>query len=329
MGVVLALAGAGTPAHAQAGAWRPRLQLDNDTYNFWLSPGARPDEEYSNGVRASIEGLSAPWWSRKLGGGHAPCDPSDGTSRTCIITEYAIGQDLYTPNLDSLPFSFPEWERQRPYAGYLYVSGTSKVAGARSFRSIEVQLGVTGPPSGAQGAQAAAHKLFRYDRRREVAGWETQIGFEPGLLVGWKQRVLLGSTSYNAKRAFDVAPTVAVSLGNILTEASAGADARLGANLSHPWHPQAWGVRKPWEFNLVAGARVRAVARDISLDGNTVDADRRVERKRVVGEWTVGAELRLLQLRVGYRAVTRSREYATGPGHHSYSSMSAAWEFVP
>ena len=62
--VTIAVALVGVSDVAPAQGWRPRLQLDNDVYNYWTRHTQRPDEEYTNGVRASLESNSAPWWGR-------------------------------------------------------------------------------------------------------------------------------------------------------------------------------------------------------------------------------------------------------------------------
>jgi hypothetical protein len=69
---------------------------------------------------------------------------------------------------------------------------------------------------------------------------------------------------------------------------------------------------------------VKYVAREMSLDGNTFNAGRSVERVPNVTEYQFGGGLRFERMALEYRAVTRSREYRTGPGHHTYSTMSAA-----
>jgi hypothetical protein len=59
----------------------------------------------------------------------------------------------------------------------------------------------------------------------------------------------------------------------------------------------------------------------MSLDGTWRHPARRVDRIGDVYQYEFGAGLRVHTVAVEYRAVTRSREYRTGPGHHTYSSM--------
>ena len=112
----------------------------------------------------------------------------------------------------------------------------------------------------------------------------------------------------------------------ILTEGETGFQSRVGVNLSNSWWTSGWRSRAPFEIYLHGGARVEAVARNITLDGNTVGAARRVDRTPFVGEYSVGIGGRVRGLVAEWRAVTRSREYGTGPSGHAYSTLFVSYE---
>ena len=124
-------------------------------------------------------------------------------------------------------------------------------------------------------------------------------------------------------------PSLGASVGNVLTDADVGAKLRLGVGLSHPWDPRQWQQRRDMEIWLSAGARQQWVAHNMSLDGNTVGATRNVDRIPAVTEYEFGAGVRLRRLTVGYAATTRSREYRSGPLHHTYSSLKAGIDIAP
>ena len=306
-------------ATAQAG-WRPRLQLDNDVYNYWTHYTHRPDEEYTNGVQASLESLSGPWWGRRFAPGVRDCVAATAED-TCRSTVVTLGQDLYTPHLDRAPYAVPDWELERPYFAWLYLGGTARVSSARSLHATSLSIGVTGPPAFGELAQGIAHRI---GFNEQATGWETQIGFEPGIVAEYRQAVLLGRAGGSRGLAVDAAPEAAISLGNIRTHAEAGATARIGWNLSHPWHAGSWRGRAASEWWLSAGGRVQYVARDMSLDGTWRDPERHVTRVPGVNQYEFGAGVRVHWLSLEYRAVTTSREYRTGPAHHTYSSMIAS-----
>jgi lipid A 3-O-deacylase len=304
------------PSFAQS-EWRPSLRLDNDVYNYWQRHTKRPDEEYTNGVHASLTTNRAPWWGRRFAPGVVDCR-SAALSDRCRSTSVTLGQDLYTPRLDRAPNTVPQWELERPYFAWLFLNGTARVSSMRTLHATSLSLGVTGPPAGGALAQDIAHRIGFNEK---ATGWETQIGFEPGVILGYERQDLLVRRELGRDFTFDVSPMMGIALGNIRTNAVAGATLRFGKHLSHPWHAPAWWGRAASEWWLAAGARAEYVARDMSLDGTLVNSTRRVERIPGVSEYAIAAGLRIRGVTLEYRAITRSREYRSGPGHHTYSSM--------
>ena len=309
-------------------AWFPRLRLDNDAYNFWIHPAHRTDEQYSNGVLASLEALHAPWWGRLLGGNRPGCGQDTSSTGSCLTSQVFLGQNLYTPNLNRPPHANPDWESERPYAAWLFVGAGGRKVSERRMRQVDFAIGVTGRPALGETAQRIAHWLVRtYTMKAE--GWDTQVGFQPGVQLSWRESALAARFAAGGKGWFDLAPFAGISAGTIRTSADAGARLRFGYNLSHPWDPRASRGRAPLELLATAGARGEYVARDFTLDGTLVNRDRFVERLSTVREFDLGMGVRFHRLRLDWGATTRSREYTTGPAQHVYSTMSAAWEFIP
>jgi lipid A 3-O-deacylase len=301
-------------------SWRPRVQLDNDAYDFWLRPGRRSDEQYTNGVKLSLELAGAPWWGRRFAGGHRGCGEHPAGSDGCLSTTLTLGQDIYTPRLTRTPYTLPNWRDERPYFAWLYLSGEAHLASARTLRTLVLALGLTGPPALGEFAQRTAHAVTRR-YTSPATGWDTQIGFEPGLVATYRESILPWRVAGNRRLGFDVAPTIDASLGNVLTAFGAGGLARVGWNLSHPWDPDAWTHRAPVEVWASLGGEGSWVARDMSLDGTLVHPNRYVSRTPGVGQYEFGLGARIRNLTLAYRAVTRSREYRTGPSHHAFSSL--------
>lgn len=306
--------------------WLPRLRLDNDAYNFWIHPGHRTDEEYTNGVVASLETLGGSFWGSRLGGGAPACGADTSRTGRCLATTVSIGQDMYTPNLFRAPFSSPDWEDERPYAGWLWLGVTGRSVSRRSSRVVDAQLGVTGKPALGQVSQQVFHWINQKYTRR-ATGWETQVGFQPGVQLGYTHSLLAARGFVGSKAVIDLVPSASVVAGTVRSAADAGARLRLGYNLSHPFDPRATRVRGPIEFFVSASGRGAYVAHDFSLDGSLLERDRRVDRVPGVREYAFGAGLRLHHLRLDWEATTRSRQYGTGPLHHAFSSMTATWEF--
>lgn len=306
-------------------AWLPRLRLDNDAYNFWIFPGRRSDEQYTNGVFASLETWRAVGW-RRLAQQTPDCAAAVTRAGRCLTTTLGIGQQMFTPNLMRPPFAFPNWEDERPYAGWLYLAGTGRSVSNRSARVLDVALGVTGPPALGQVSQKVAHWINSAYTTR-ATGWETQVAFQPGVQLGYQHSLMAWRAMAGTKAILDLAPTAALTLGTVRTSAEAGARLRLGYNLSHPWDPRALRGRSSLEYFISLAGRGEYVARDFSLDGSFLDNNRSVERVAGQREYSAGAGLRMHMITLHWEAFTRSQQYTTGPKRHTWSTMSASWDF--
>jgi lipid A 3-O-deacylase len=285
------------------------LRIDNDAFDFWMLPWNRPDEEYSSGVHIAYDGGDAPWWSRRFLRGAPSCTTS---TRVCRTARAEIGQDLYTPATSANhPQPAPS---ARPNAGWLYLSES-----ARSFkptRSDELTLtfGVTGPPSLGEFMQSLAHSVAPTFNR--PSDWNDQVHFEPGVIARYEQRRDIASDLDRAF-GFDLIPRMAVSLGNVSTAGELGFQTRTGWHLRHPWLPDAGGA----EVALIGGMSGRAIARDLFLDGNTLQPGRHVGHEPFVGSGEIGVELRVRGFSLAYRAVNDTRSYAAGPKWHPWASI--------
>ena len=324
LAVVLAPLALDRQVNAQ-GPWRLMVQADNDAFNFWRSIIDRPDEEYTNGDRVTFESGRAPWWGKRFAPNRTPCTGLETSGERCLVTAFTVGQEMYTPEPGREPGRIEDWQDERPYAAWLYASAAGRVLGDQSLRSFEITLGVTGPPAFGELAQRTAHSLTGVYSRDPV-GWETQVGFEPGIMLSAREARRIARYSRSGRPVLELIPHAAMSVGNILTAAELGFDARVGTSLSHPWWTGDWRSRAPVEVYVVGGARGRGVARDITLDGNTVGATRRVDRVPFVGEYSLGVGARYRALVASWRAITRSRQYATGPAAHAFSAISASIE---
>jgi hypothetical protein len=232
---------------------------------------------------------------------------------------------MYTPKPSREPRQTPDWREDRPYAALLYARGEARVVGEESMRAVTLRLGVIGRPAFGEFAQRTAHRLSGVYSQNPV-GWDTQVGFEPIVMVGARNTWRYTGRTASGTGVIDFMPQVGASIGNMLTEGEGGFQLRTGIHLSSPWRMSEWSTRAPVELYLLSGLRGEAVARNITLDGNTLGAARRVERVPFVGEYSVGVGGRYRGFVGEWRAVTRSREYSTGPQAHAYSTLFASYE---
>ncbi|HEX6047889.1 MAG TPA: lipid A deacylase LpxR family protein [Gemmatimonadaceae bacterium] len=294
-----------------------QLRMDNDGFDFWKPPARRSDGEYTGGGQVSLEIGRAPFW-RRFTPQTPPCAELPDRAPRCSSSAIVIGQQLYTPAEDSQPYTYDGWRSQRPYAGWLFARMMSRMVRRSTVRELGLTLGVTGPPSLADQVHRKAHELVQA-RPEMPLGWETQVRFEPGLIVNARQRWLVFSGVIGGVRLLDATVGAGASLGNVLTNAEASADIRAGLNLSHPWRRAR--SRGPGELVASIGVRGQAVARNLFLDGNTFRPARRVRRVPFVADVRGTIGVRMGPFVLAYAVTEGSREYRSGPKSHTFASL--------
>lgn len=255
--------------------------------------------------------------------------------RNMVIT---LGQAMYTPGDRSRGDLIRE---DRPYAGWLYLGlgyNERRKAGSAVERldSLEVNLGVVGPLALARQAQHLIHDLRGFER---FAGWDNQLRNEPGLQI-------VAERKHRARHGSGRADAIAhygVSLGNVATYANAGLELRWGSAIpddfgSSPIRP-AGNNTAPGSFprdgqrmlrrgvHAFASFDLRAVARDIFLDGNTFRDGHHVKREPLVADLSVGVAAFAGGWKFSFGRVFRSREFSGQPSRHSYGSFTLSRDF--
>jgi lipid A 3-O-deacylase len=305
LAVLIACVAHPSPITAQQLARSVSLAVDNDYFDLWRPPRLRPDDNYTQGARMAWDFSGTPRFAKALACTWHP---------VCGAT-LEVGQELYTPNTDA-PFPVPG---DRPYAGWLY--GRVDIRGARSHvtRSLGITAGVTGPLSLGESAQNSFHRLFPAFRR--PLGWANQLPTEVAFAIRGAQswRIV---PSGSAGHVVDLVPTMSASVGTLRTAVGVGVRVRVGTRLAHPWLTSELSNIAPYGF---IGTRAEAVARDLFLDGTVFHNSVRVEHEVMGAEWERGLGVRVRRLCLEYRAVTRSREYQSGPRSHTYGSLAVSW----
>ena len=236
------------------------------------------------------------------------------------------GQSIFTPENIRAAAPLPD---QRPYAGWLYLEAQSVVErrkGATDF--LRVAAGVVGPASLAEDTQRTLHRTLDFI---DPAGWDNQIRNEPGLVVSFDRqwRAALGDRA-------ELRPHAGASVGNVLTEARAGAIFRIGSDLRRDGLPARVSPARPaagahgadglsWQF--YAGGQARAVAQNIFLDGNTFQDSQSVSKEPIVGEIEAGFSIRAKRLSLGYNHVWRTKEYDGEPDGQDFGAVTLSAAF--
>ena len=169
---------------------------ENDALDVWLPQKQRPDGEYTNGIRVSLSRATAPLWGRLVHSA-APCTGREASGMRCLTTEFAIAQQMYTPEpLSHRPSEFehpPGNARSvygsiasddsiisapipgdRAFAGWLHVDVTANIISAKRLTSFGLVAGFTGRESGAEALQKGFHHLIS---QVDPPGWRYQLGF--------------------------------------------------------------------------------------------------------------------------------------------------------
>lgn len=314
---VLALAGESQPVLAlQTTA---TLRLNNDFFNFWQAPSRRPDKEYTQGAELTLRWPSS---TRLLHWMRAPaprCEPRTPAEVLCSHVMVSLGQDMYTPSVDS-PQLLPG---QRPYAGWLYLALTEQAENARRMDALRFTVGVTGPPSLAEAFQRAWHDTFGY---RKPLGWSGQLPFEPAVALSYSGGRLLSAPG-STHPGLAIAPTWSVTAGTLLTGMEVGVRATFGSHSPPPWTPTARrNVGSGTGVYLLAAAQGELVAHNLFLDGTLFRSSPSVDRRWLVGQVEGGIGLTLGRVRLEWAVVHRAREYRTQPAPHTYARIQLGWD---
>ena len=308
---VLALASGFSPALAQAQDATPQEDdkaiisavFENDLF-------ANTDQNYTNGLRLSW--LSSenrvPVWVKDVSHRLFPYAPQ-AKKRIGI----SVGQNMYTPrDLTRRDLIVDD----RPYAGWLYGSiGVVSDTGSRLDNAM-LTLGVVGPASYARQTQRFVHRVVDSTIPQ---GWDNQLENEPGIVLTWerKWRALYQFSPFGA--GVDISPHIGANLGNIFTDAAAGATVRLGFDLPADYGPPRIRPSLPGSDFFVptqeiggylfAGAEGRVVGRNIFLDGNSFRDSHDVDKRYGVGSLQAGAALTYESMRLSYTHVFMTREF--------------------
>ncbi|MBW8367560.1 MAG: lipid A deacylase LpxR family protein [Arenimonas sp.] len=293
------------------------VRSDNDLYGR-----AKQDQGYTNGVAITFvsPNLAEP--------GQDPCLPAPvrwlnryldwrqpgGFEQQNMVL--GITHGIYTPTDGTRGDLIAD---DRPYAGVATLSlGYSARTGNR-LRTSHFRLGVVGPSAWGEGGQDTLHRLFGRERFR---GWDHQLRDEVVVQLVherlWRHRPETSAHGWG----WDAIGHVGGSLGNLATYANAGGEVRWGRWLpddfgSDPMRP-AGENRAPsagrldasqWAGHLFVGLDARAVAHDITLDGNTWKDSHSVDSRKAVADLSLGIAFTRGPWKIAGSHVRRTREF--------------------
>ncbi|MEQ9398648.1 MAG: lipid A deacylase LpxR family protein [Longimicrobiales bacterium] len=305
---------------------------ENDT---WVPPAVGSDDAFTNGIRIVLgRGIGAP-----LPGAGFWADRFTRENSFDVTSSLVLGQNFFTPRTITRYTPDPS---DRPYAGFSYVGmrydATRRLRiedqvpapnQRQSQHSLEWNLGVLGQGAAGRKFQSSVHSVIT--THRVPKGWSHQIGNSLGASALYMYR------SRWVRSLWDVTLHGGGLLGTTQTYPAAGLTVRLGKGLSG--FPGVIGrntavatqSRHPVEFGLAAGAEGRFMLHNAFVEGALgARGSPGVEATEWLGDYRLGAFLRILDARVDYWFVRRSPEVAAaGPSFESYDnygSLSVSYE---
>lgn len=299
------------------------LSSDNDLYT------GSGDAYYTNGARASLLDASfkppamAEWVAEKF--------PFIDVTRPMTV-QYSVGHNLYTPA--DITISTPQLN-DRPWAAHLYGSIGMANGDKDKVTELELQLGWVGPGAMGEGIQKLVHR--NVTGARTPRGWHNQLHDELTANM-YLQRRWPSFVEANVKSLrFSFMPHVRGALGNADTHAAMGGTFRLtstDAVMDNPVHiaPTMGGTGYFQTDNhinamLFTGAEVRAVGRNIFLDGNTFGSSPHIRKKNLVADVQAGVAFTYKRFLVGYTAVYRSPEFFGQKNGQLFGGVNVAVKF--
>jgi hypothetical protein len=249
-----------------------------------------------------------------------------------------FGQNIYTPQDITNSAPIPT---DRPYAGWLYTGLVYQRRGELAanldvMENFEINLGIVGPASLADEGQTRVHRLWFPNDIPQ--GWSHQLKNEPGLELKYA-RLWRYSPTAELSHYADIIPRVGVELGNVQTFLTGGATVRLGLNL-----PQDFGVQiidspasanggltrnTPWFFAYAfGGIDGRAVALDVTLDGNSFRSGPSVDKNALVADLSWGFAVQIFRhVEIAYTRVLRTEEFRGQDGNDIFGSITFKGKF--
>ncbi|MDQ2932375.1 MAG: lipid A deacylase LpxR family protein [Gemmatimonadota bacterium] len=307
---------------------------ENDALDVWLPQKERPDGEYTNGIRVSLSRATAPLWGRLVRSA-APCTGREARGARCLTTEFAIAQQMYTPEplshrASQLIPGAPEDSTisapipgDRPFAGWLHADVTANIISEQRLTSLGIVAGITGRESGAEALQKGFHHVIG---QVDPPGWRYQLGFFPAASVSYTDHLRYAVTAPDGHDFFDVLPSWSAQLGNARTSAYGELEARIGYHLSHPWSPAARARAGARDFGvwLYGGVRESLVAYDQLLDRSYAKNDTTFSVDRIpwVNSYDFGIAIRRHFLTIAFGGTHVGKEYKTEEvPNHSYGTL--------
>lgn len=315
------LAGAVGAASDPPDNWAFSLRWENDTFSG-------TDRFYTDGISLALFRLG-PRWLQEW------CDRRGWESDLTALS-WEAGQIMVTPSDTQRVIPDP---RDRPYAGLLYAAASLHWARGPAYHGLKVISGVVGPWSLAEDTQKWVHKRVGSGIPQ---GWGSQLHNEPILNLVYEHRRKYRLWGEAQGFALEALPVGNLMLGNVLTQVQLGGQVRVGyripddfgttlmrgmVHLPPPRSSRTEQAPPRWGAYVFGGLNGNAVARNITLDGNTWKDSPSVDKEWWVPAAEVGAVGYLGRFQCAFAYVFWGREFKGQPDFSEFGALTLTWRF--
>jgi len=296
--------------------WSVSLRWENDTFSG-------TDRFYTDGVSLSIA-HTGPSWIDFIAD-RIPCAKGRRT------VAYEIGQIMVTPSDTKLAVPDPN---DRPYAGILYVAVSIHIDHTNYYNGFKFITGVVGPWSLAEETQKQVHRWIHASLPQ---GWDYQLHTEPVLNLVYEHRRKYQIIGKSNGFGVEILPAGNIMLGNVLCQAQAGTQLRIGYNIPHDFGttlmrgmvhmPPPRETSPKFGVYFYGGVHGNFVARDITLDGNTWKNSPSVDKEWFVPAAEVGMSVKCSRLIAAFSYVFWGQEFKNQPEHSEFGAFTVSYLF--
>jgi hypothetical protein len=302
--------------------WAASVRWENDTFSG-------TDRYYTDGVSIGLS-ETGPNWLDPL----ADSLPWGEGRRTI---GYDLSQSMFTP--DDLRRHIPD-PNDRPYAGILTFGLTLHVESDNSYNGLKVVGGMVGPASLAEQTQKTVHSVIG---NKEPEGWDYQLKNEPIFNLAYEYRHRFELAGERKHWSAEAIPLGGGWLGNMLIQGQAGGILRAGYNMPNDYGPTLMrgmsfmpppkqdaprGSRfSDWGFAFYGGAVGHLVLHDITLDGNTFEHSRNVDKKYFLPMTGVGMSVGNRRLQASFSYVFWGKQFDGELRHSEFGALTLTYLF--
>lgn len=266
-----------SPANAQT-LRSVQLRADNDYFNLWDGFWDRPDRDYTHGTKLSLRfGMERP--ARSFG--------------------VELGQLIFNPTNSYFG------DANRPYAGWLFVSGTVYQVEANRRIAIGGFVGTTGDASGAEQAQRRFHE---WTGRQNNPPWnpvlEDELGVGVAARIGWIRPLREWGPA-----TLGLGLDLLGDLGTVRVEAAAAPSIEVEVRFG------------PFEVRARAASLIRLRVHDSFVAGSLFSDRNFTDLERLLREDALEVGIRLGRFTIQYHVAAKGLEFRSQRHPHTYSGF--------